>query len=172
MIRASYFRTTARHRYRFHEEWSVESGNVICHPKKSCQGLSVTINNKRRSCASVAKLSAHFMLTGGPRGLSELKWDIWAGHIVTLRKEQFRVPHIYHHLHDIAGSLTLSVLKGRRFAVLSTGLPQGLRRVATRSPPRPSQHAPPYPDCRLVEAGFVVSTMTLYYAELSRCRGY
>ena len=51
----------------------------------------------------------------------------------------------------------------------SQRLPQGLRRTQTRRPPRPPQHAPPpHPHYRLLETGFLVARMTLYYAGLSR----
>src|ERR1039457_920426 len=52
----------------------------------------------------------------------------------------------------------------------SERLPQGLRRVETRSPPRTPQHAPPpHTHYRILETGFLVARMTLYYAGLSRC---
>src|ERR1039458_10271679 len=50
----------------------------------------------------------------------------------------------------------------------SQRLPQGLRRVETWNPPRPPQHAPPpHPHPRLLETGFLVARLTLYYSGLS-----
>src|ERR1019366_9516781 len=47
-------------------------------------------------------------------------------------------------------------------------LPQGLLRIETRRPSRTPEHAPPpHPDHRLLETGFFMARMTLYYAELS-----
>src|SRR5271155_5207429 len=48
-------------------------------------------------------------------------------------------------------------------------LPQGLRRTEARRPACTPQHAPPpYPDYSLLEAGFFMARMTLYYAGLSK----
>ncbi len=50
-------------------------------------------------------------------------------------------------------------------------LPQGLRRIEAGCLPRTPQHAPPSnPNHRLLETGFLMGRMTLYYAGLSKTK--